>query len=162
MKDSDYKKLIELANVGGGFIPANDNAKELLNRTHKGEVITLNEVTQRDLSFHKCYFALLSFIYEYLPESFKDTISKDKFYIFVKHLEGNYEVVFKFKDGSEMVEYNSISFGRMSQKQFETFVANQLPFIYSNVLGAYFEIDMLNGIIETIESEFQRMLNKLP
>lgn len=162
MKDKDFNKLIDLTYVGGGFIPANQNARELIDRCEKGEIVSFNEVTQRDLSFHRCYFLLLSFIYDYLPQSFKDKISKDKFYIFVKHLEGNYDVVFKFKDGSEMVEYKSISFGRMSQKQFEEYVANQLPFIYSNILEAYFELDILNGIIETIEEEFKRMLSKLP
>lgn len=162
MKDSEYKDLVELAKVGGGFIPANEKANSLLDLAHKGEILSFVEVTKRDLAFHRCYFALLSFIYEYLPNSFKEKISKDKFYIFVKHLEGNYDVIFKFKDGSQMVEYRSIAFGKMSQKKFEEFVANQLPFIYSNILGAYFELDMLNSIIETIEEEFKRMLSKLP
>lgn len=163
MKDSDFKRnIIELAVFGGGFMPANQNAEELINRSKRGEIISFEEVTKRDLAFHRCYFALLSFIYGYLPKSFKDKISSDKFYQFIKHLEGNYDVVFKFKDGTQMVEYRSISFGRMSQKNFEEFIANQLPFIYSNILGAYFDVDMLNSIIETIEEEFKRMLAKLP
>ena len=67
MKDGDYHRLIEMANVGGGWVPANENATELLDQTHKGEITTFEEVTARDLSMHKCYFSLLNFIYGYLP-----------------------------------------------------------------------------------------------
>jgi len=162
MKDTDFAKRIELVNVGGGFIPHNQIAQELLDRTAKGEVLTFEEVTSRDLTFHRFYFALLSFIYDYMPNVFKKEVNKDEFYLYLKHVRGDYKVKHVFKELPPMIEYVSISFGKMSQKQFEEFIADQLPFIYSNILGAYFEMDMLNGIIETIEKEFQNMLKKLP
>jgi hypothetical protein len=162
LKDKDFARLIELTHVKGGLIPTNQNAIELLDRTGNGEVLYFLEVTNRDVSFHRCYFALLSFIYDYLPNDFKKKITKDKFYIFVKHLAGEYKIVHTFKDGTSQIEYNSIAFGKMSQKDFEAYVANQLPFIYANVLGAYFEMDILNGIIETIETEFKKLISKLP
>jgi len=161
MTDKDYHRTIELSNVGGGFIPVNQNATELLEQSFKGEVLSFLEVTNRDIKFHRCYFSLLSFIYDYLPQSFKKKVEKDKFYIFVKHLKGEYSVLFEFKDGTRMVEYDSIAFGRMSQKTFENYIREQLPFIYENVIGAYFEGDIYNGIIETIEEEFKRLLAKL-
>lgn len=162
MKDIEVQKLIDLVNVGGGFIPYNDNAKELLERSVKGEVISFKEVTNRDLSMHKAYMALLAFIYDYMPNVFKNTISKENFYIFIKHLSGNYEVIFKFKDGTTFCKYESIAFGNMSQKTFETFIANQLPFIYENLIGAYFKDEMYNSIVNTIEEEFKNLLKKLP
>lgn len=162
MRSDDFAKLVELKYTGGLFIPNNDNAHALCDLLRQGDVVSFHEVTQRDVKFHRCYFQLLGFIYEYLPESFKRKVPKDRFYIFLKHLEGNYDVVYKFKDGSEMIEYRSIAFGKMSQKQFEEYIANQLPFIYANILGAYFDLDTLNSIISTIEEEFRNMLKKLP
>ena len=161
MKDKDYYNLVEMVNVGGGFLPHNYNATELCDQSRKGEVLTFREVTNRDLRFHRCYFSLLNFIYEYMPENFRQTIPEDKFYQWLKHLKKEYKVVFKFADGTIMVEYDSISFVKMSQKQFETFIREQLPYIYENVLGKYFEGEILNGIIATIEEEYKKFLAKL-
>ena len=147
--------------MGGGFIPANDNAEELTERCHKGEVIAFQEITARDLKMHRCYFSLLNMIYGYMPASFKKIISNDDFYKFLKHLHGDYDVKFTFKDGTKMVEYNSISFGKMSDKRFKKFIAEQLPFIYSEVIGAYYEGEIYDNIIQTIENDYQVFMNKL-
>lgn len=161
MKDTDYQNIVELTYMGGGFIPANENASELSERCVKGEVISVLECTQRDLKFHRCYFSLLEMIYGYMPPSFKKRIKKEKFYRFLKHLKKEYEVEFDFADGSQMIEYNSISFGRMSQKKFQEYVANQLPFIYSEVIGRYYSGEMYDSIVETIEADYEVFLNKL-
>ena len=161
MKISEYEKLIELTYVGGGFIPANSNAEELTDRCSKGEVITFSEITKRDLKFHKCYMDLLSTIYEYLPKMFKDAVPKKKFYIFVKHLEKDYKVLFEFKDGTKMIEYESIAFGNMSQKRFEEFISEQLPFIYENIIGAYFDGEIYKNILLTIEEDYRTFLRNL-
>lgn len=161
MTDKDYHKLMDFANVGGGLIPVSANAKELMEQMGKGEVVSFIETTSRDLSFHRCYFSLLGFIYDYLPESFKTKVNKDNFYIFLKHLKGQYNVLFTFKDGTKLVEYESIAFGRMSQKTFENYIREQLPWIYENVIGQFFKGDIYNGIIETIEEEYKKFLSKL-
>lgn len=162
MKDKDFENLVELVNVGGGFMPANERAEELLSLTKKGEIIAFEEATKRDINFHRCYFSLLGFIYDYMPKVFKKEVNKSEFYLYLKHVRGDYKVRHVFKELPPMIEYISLSFSRMSQKQFEQYIADQLPFIYSNILGAYFEIDMLNGIIETIEKEFKRLMSQLP
>lgn len=161
MKDSDYQNIIELTYVGGGWIPANEKAKELSERCDKGEIISFKEMTSRDIKFHRCYFSLLSFIWNYLPEKFKKNIPENDFFRWLKHLQGEYEVCYTFKDGTKMVEYKSISFGKMSEKSFREYVAKQLPYIYENVLGAFFEGNILKGIIETIEQEYEKFLSKI-
>lgn len=161
MKKSEFDKLHELVFVGGGWIPNNENAQELADQSARGEITTFKEVTARDLSFHRGYFALLKFIYGYLPNSFHNMIPENRFYHFIKHLKGEYEVIFTFKDGTKLVEYESISFGKMSQNEFEDYIRKQLPFIYENILGQFFEGDIYNGIIETIEQEFEKYLSKL-
>lgn len=161
MKDRDIYKLVDFYNAGGGLLPVNQKAHEIIEQSDKGEVISFLEVTQRDLKFHRCYMSLLAFIYGYLPEKFKKQVPKEKFYIWLKHLKGQYEVVFEFQDGTKMVEYDSISFGRMSQKAFENYVREQLPWIYSNVIGAFFEGQIYDNIIDTIEEEYKKFLAKL-
>jgi hypothetical protein len=161
MKDKDFKNIAEFTNVGGGLIPHNEKAKELVEQSSRGEILSFEEVTARDLSFHRCYFALLNFIYNLLPQKFKDAVPEHKFYIFLKHLRGSYEVLFEFKDGTRLVEYDSIAFGKMSQKSFENYIREQLPWIYENVIGVYYQGDIYNGIIDTIEEEFERFMMRL-
>ena len=161
MKDTDFYKLMDFAYVGGGMIPVSANAIELLDQSDKGEVLSFLEITSRDLKFHRCYFSLIGFIYDYLPGSFKSKIPKDDFYKFIKHLKKQYKILNTFADGSQIVEYDSISFGKMSQKSFENYIREQLPFIYTEIIGAYFEGDIYNGIISTIEQEYKKFLSKL-
>jgi hypothetical protein len=161
MKDKDFYKLVEFSVVGGGLIPCNSNAFELMDQSFKGEVLTFKEITDRDLKMHRCYFSLLNFIYNYLPDKFKRKIPEHKFYLWLKHLAGEYDVLFEFKDGTKLVEYQSIAFGNMSQKRFKSYIKEQLPYIYENVLGAFFEGEILNGIIDTVEEEYKKLIAKL-
>ncbi len=161
MTHSEYRNLIELAWMGGGFVPSNVLAIELCEQLKRGEVVAFKEATARDIKFHRAYMGLLSFIYGYMPVQFQHAVPEQHFYKFLKHLKGNYDVLYKFKDGTKLVEYESISFGRMSQKRFEAYIREQLPWIYSEVLGAYFEGEMLNGIIATIEEEWENFLKNL-
>lgn len=159
MKDTDIDKIIELTPVGGGFLPRNEKGQELAD-TATG-VISLIEVTARDIKFHSAYFSLLSFIYSWLPKTFKEKIPKDKFYLFVKHLKGDYDIVMRFKDGTTLVNYKSISFSRMSQIEFENYVRDQLPFIYTEVIEKLYDEKDSKRIIESIETEYLNFLSKL-
>jgi hypothetical protein len=161
MTDKEFKRIIELKWVGGGFIPVNANAQDLAEQLRTNEQVAFLEVTARDLSFHRNYFAFLNFIYGYMPPKFQKAIPKEKFYIWLKHLKGQYEVIYTFKDGTTLVEYDSIAFGNMSEKHFHEYIKEQLPWIYENVIGAYFKDEIYNSIVETIEQEFEKFFTKL-
>ena len=161
MKDKDFDKLIDLAYMGGGWIPVNDNANELSEQSVKGQIHSFIECTERDLKFHRCYMSLLGFIYDYLPEKFKKKVHKSNFYQFLKHLQGKYKVIYKFADGTTFVEYESIAFGRMSQERFKNYIREQLPFIYTNVIGEFYDGEIYDNIIATIEEEYSKFLSKL-
>lgn len=161
MKQEDYKKLLQFKNDGGGLVPVNDKAYDIVLNTRQNEVITLKECTARDIKFHRAYFSLLNYIYEYLPDNFKEVIEQNDFYNWLKHIKGDYKIKYKFKDGTTLVEYDSISFGNKSQKEFEEYVKKQLPFIYENVIGAFYSGDKYNVVIENIEKEFEKYLSKL-
>lgn len=198
MKQNEYLKLCEFVFTGGGFLPNNSNAIDLTDQLAQGELVMFLEMTKRDVSFHRCYFALLSFIWSLMPENFKKQIKKDSFYFFLKHLQRHYTLVYSFKDEEkkqeiydklkiykkqnksfkrvtkknieviselfgrfDMVEYSSISFSRMSQIDFETYIKNQLPFIYTNLIGLFFKDENYDLIISKIETEFERFLSRL-
>lgn len=160
MKDTDYKTLHEFVYVSGGWLPVNQNARELTNQTGEGEVVTFMEVTSRDLNFHKAYFSLLNYIWSWLPYSFRAKVSKENFYMWLKHLKGQYAVLFEFKDGTKLVEYESVSFSKMSQKRFEDYIREQLPFIYECVIRALMP-KQADTVITDIENEFKKFLSKL-
>ena len=162
MTDKDFQRICEFTNAGGGLLPFNQQAAELIDGCASGEVISLIEATARDVKFHRAYFSLIGYIYDWLPKAFKAKMTKDKFYIFLKHLRGDYDVIFEFKDGTKFIEYHSIAFGKMSQKTFEEYVRGQLPFIYAEVIEMlYPDKGTSDRIIASIEDEYQKFLQKL-
>ena len=82
MTDLDYNNILEFANAGGGLLPANQMANDLIEQSSKGEIMSFLEVTARDLKFHRCYMSLLGFIYDYLPQKFQKKVPKKSFYSF--------------------------------------------------------------------------------
>jgi len=162
MRDTDYNKILEFTPAGGGMLPGNQLAVELLDNATPGEVFSFLEVGARDINFHRAYFSLIGYVYDWLPKSFKDKIPKDKFYTFLKHIRGDYDVIFEFRNGTKFVEYRSIAFGKMSQHTFTEYVRNQLPFIYGEVIQVlYPEKRDSDRIIAAIEDEYQKFLSKL-
>lgn len=161
MKDSDFLRRIDLAYVGGGFIPVNDNAHDLMSTAVKGQVFNFKEITARDLKFHNAYFSLINYIYRYMPQQFREKVSYANFYTFLKHIKGDFDVIYEFNDGTKYVEYKSISFGKMSQEQFINYVRDQLPFIYENLIRRLFSDEISDSIIGTIEEEYAKFLEKL-
>lgn len=161
MTDKAYNKLVDFYYAGGGLLPLNQRATEILDQAEKGEVISFIEASQRDLRRHRCYFSMLKYIYGYMPLSFKNAVPEGKFYLWLKHLKGQYDVVFEFKDGTKLVEYESISFGKMTEQRFKEYIKEQLPFIYESVLGKYFSGEILNDIIDTIEKDYEKFFKKL-
>lgn len=161
MKDKNFQELAQFVKVYPNIVPVNRQAYDLLDLKGEGEMLYMKEIAKRDLKFHRCYFALLNYIYSYLPDVFRNSVSEDKFYIWLKHLKKEYKVLFKFQDGTKLVEYDSISFGRMNQTQFEDYIRNQLPFIYENVIHPLYSNDKHKMVIDNIEDEFKKFLSKI-
>jgi hypothetical protein len=162
MSDRDYDRLSEWLNEGGALTPFNQLASELTDVSKKGEVITMLEMTDRDLKFHRCYMSLLSYIYDKLPNRFHKKLDKKYFYRYLKHLKGQFDIIAQFGD-IVLVEYESISFGKMSEHTFRDYVRNQLPWIYSDIIGKYYKVGgwRYNKKINLIESEYEKFLSKL-
>ena len=119
---------------------------------------TFNKIVEaRDEKLHKAYFGMLAFIYDRLSPTFKQSISKPNFYIFLKEIGKEYKVLHTFKDGTEFKEYNSISFGRMNNTKFKLYFNNQLSVIYEDLL---FPLGQ-EYLMDEINKEWEATLNKL-
>jgi hypothetical protein len=162
MKDSDYDRLSEWGNAGGALLPLNNVATDLVDMSKKGQVLNMLEVTDRDLRFHRCYMSLVNFIYDQLPNRFHQKLRKKHFYKYLKHLKGQFDIIAQFGD-IVMVEYESISFARMSQRQFENYIRELLPWIYVKVIGKYYKVGgwRYNRKINDIETEYEKFFAKL-
>jgi len=154
MTDKDYSNMLEFVMEGNGWIANNENAQELMEQTSPGEVQMFKEVTGRDIKRLKCYFSLLNYIWNYLPDKFKAKVPCDKFYLWLKHIRGEWEVIFEFGDNTKLIEYTSISFGKMSEFEFREYIKQQMPFIYSDVIGRMYEDEECDAIIENIENDY--------
>jgi len=160
MKDSDYQNIIEVTNVSNGFIPYNEKAVELNEQTKPEKVLAFKEVTPRDIKMHRAYMSFIGYVYDYLTPGFKNDVPKKNFYKWLKHLKGNYKVVYVFKGLPPMIEYDSISFTKMSNEQFNEYVKDQLPYIF-DVIRKLYEPEKANDIIDTIEMDYIKFLIKL-
>lgn len=162
MKKKEYDNLVELSYTGGYmFRPSNQNSYDLCDSLGIGEIVTFETKSNRDLSLHRCYFLMINFIYDYLPDNFKHKVPRDHFYKWLQTLKGEYEVIFEFKDGSKLVDYESISFGKMSNERFKAYIKEQMPWVYENVIGIFYKDEQYDAIIETIEKEFEKFFAKL-
>ena len=158
MKQREYLALMEFKSLGTALMPLSQKARQMC-EMNRGSVLLMQEKTQRDLKFHRAYFSLLRFIYSWLPNNFKEAVSEKHFYQWLKHLSGKYEILYRFKDGTCMVEYESISFARMTQATFKDYVREQLSLIYEYLIHEICQEPEM--IIDTIEHEFESYLEKL-
>lgn len=161
MKDTDYAELLEFIPANGCLIPANSKAMDLMSISKNGEKITMKNISMRDTAFHKCYFSLLNYIWTMMPPHFRAKIPCEDFYKFLKMMQGEFEEIFEFKDGRKMIEYKSISFGKMNEQQFKTYVAEQLPVIYEDLIMQMFKADQATLVIESIEEQYKKFLSML-
>lgn len=161
MTDRDFHSLLEFRNVAGNaLVPVNQEAIELTEQ-NPGKTLILQEKTARDLKFHRAYFALLNFIWSWMPKNFKEAVPEKHFYQWLKHLQGKYKILYEFKDGSKFIEYESISFGRMSQEKFVRFVREQLTTIYNDLIYQLYDKETADMIVQNIEGEFESYLSQL-
>jgi hypothetical protein len=187
MKHSDFQDLIHLAYTDGKFIPTDTS---ICNDLIEGEIISVKPIRTRDLPMHKCYFSLLNYIWKWMPAKFQEKVLNKYFYKWLQTLKKEYKILFSFADEDkiksiidtcidlgisaenasiiatkygkiDMIEYESISFGRMDEYKFRNYVKEQLPFINENLINKLFDEETANNIIEDVEKEFEKYFTKL-
>lgn len=160
MTDKDFDRVMTFKVIGNNaLLPDNQMAHEYV--TNNFGIVAMKDVTTRDLSFHRAYHGLLRFIWLHLPKKFQKAVPQSSFYQWLKHLQGKYKVKYEFLDGTKWVEYESTSFGRMSQDRFKEYVREQLPVIYDDVIRKMYDDEASNILIEIIETEWEGYLDRL-
>ena len=144
--------FIKLPN--GALVPANDTDKELLDKIKAGQVVKLTLTRIRNYQFHKKFFAMLNFAFDYWepeegavnkwgvdPEKNFDRFRKD-----VIVLAGYYDATHRL-NGDVRIEAKSISFGSMSEDEFEKLYSSCVDVILKHVCTQY-DGKMLDQVVD--------------
>ena len=157
MKDTDFTKLLHCKIVNGVIYPTNNKAIDYCYLNENQDVYLVPKAP-RDLAFHGCYFLFCSWVWEQLPTKFKleRCPNRQDMYKYLKLIQGDFKVSMKYKD-LDVLEFNSISFGKMSNDDFKAYVNVQIAALYDNVLLPL----ELGHLQEEAEEEFKGLFSKL-
>lgn len=126
---------------GSSLVPANDECQERMKRVKQGAMVLCEVVQPRNIAFHKKFFALLNFAFEYFEpqgEEYKGQAPEKNFDRFRKDvliLAGYYTVVSNIKNETR-VEAKSISFGSMDEQEFQELYQACFRVLWSKVLSS--------------------------
>ena len=134
-------------------MPATDQDAELLTKIKAGEIVSLTFKRMRNYLFHKKFFAMLNFAFDYweptethskwdvAPERNFDQFRKD---VIVQ--AGFYNASYRL-DGDITLEAKSISFASMSEDDFEKLYSSCVDVVLKHVC-TQFDGDMLDSVID--------------
>jgi len=131
--------------------------KELVRKLKIGEALRVNYTKPRNYEFHKKYFALLNLGFDsWEPEevTHNNIVAQknfDKFREDITILSGFYDVVID-TNGNAKPKAKSISFGNMSQDDFEGLYSKTIDVLLEQVLHNYADAEEVNTVVERILS----------
>lgn len=123
-----------------GLLPADSPTREWFSKLKIGKTVIANVSAPRNPAFHRKFFALLQYAFEYWSEmkggiEYKGQLVQPDFERFRKDitiLAGRYRPVVNIK-GEVRVEADSISFARMSQEEFEKLYSQVIQVLLTRV-----------------------------
>ena len=136
-----------VVNTPRGLIPYGDDDSEEKRKLKLGEVYSVEIKVVRNVQFHRKYFALISYAWEFLNE--RETAAfgtKEGFRKSVEIAAGHYEPQYDLKTRSYVHVPKSISFSRMDEASFSDLYGRVKDVIFS-LIG-----DRVS------EAEFERIL----
>lgn len=152
MKDIN---VLSLTRIGGGLFPTDTESEEIINSLAKGDNLNVVLNADRNVLMHRAYFSILSFVWDNLPEKFQKKCPKKHFYKFLKEMQGRFEII-KISEKTEIKEYESINFSKMSFKRFHDIFTEDLNYIITEILPA---LDM-SDFSEILVSKYELTLTK--
>lgn len=134
------------------LMPATDHDAQLLQHIKIGQPTRLTFKRVRNYEFHKKFFALLNLAFDYWepPENNVGEKNFEQFRADIIIKCGFYHQWIRL-DGSTRVMPKSISFGSMSEDEFERLYAKAIDVIIKHVLENYTE-EMLRSVVDQIEA----------
>lgn len=145
------------------FIPASEDDAELLSKVKVGETVKLVLTRPRNIKFHRKFFALMNLAYDYwtppkhgegsaLAEKMNVERNFDRFRYDITILAGYYDATYRL-NGDVRLEAKSISFGSMSEDDFEKLYSKVIDVIINRVCTQYTE-DELRKQVEDLVLNF--------
>lgn len=140
--------------ASGALIPADQQAQDFLAKIKLGAGVTVSIKRHRNIGHHRKYFALMNLAFDaWEPECKKykgEHVLKnfDQFRNDVTVLAGHYEPATTLK-GDVRLTAKSISFGSMSQDDFDSLYNATINVILSRVLTSY-RRDDLDEVVERL------------
>ena len=136
-----------VVNTPRGLVPFGDDDYEAKKRLKVGEIYTVDVKVMRNVDFHRKYFAMIAYAWEFLNEKETERFkSKENFRKYLEIAAGHCEVIYHPRL-QEFVEISkSISFGSMDNTAFSE--------LYDRVKAVIFSI--IGGRVS--ETEFERLL----
>lgn len=134
-------------NTPRGLIPMGDDDYDEKKKLKIGQTYSVEVKVMRNVDFHRKYFALIAYAWEFLNEKELDTFkTKDNFRKYLEISAGHCDVIFHPRL-QEFVEIpKSISFGSMDNTEFSE--------LYRKIRDVIFSI--IGGRVT--EAEFERLL----
>lgn len=146
--------IVLMKTPGGALVPADPQATEYIARLKLGAPVKAEVKRMRNYQFHKKLFALLNFAFENWEPSeatYKGQIVQKNFGQFrndVTVLAGFGETTITLK-GEVRIVAKSISFGSMSQDEFDALYSSVLNVILAKVLKNY-DRDQLDAVLDRL------------
>lgn len=135
---------------GGFLVPADEESTEAINTIKNGQGVRLTMKKIRNVGFHQKYFALLNLAYdawEPMAEYKGEKVQKnfDQFRNDITVLAGFSEATVTLRNEIRF-KAKSISFGSMSQEDFEILYSRTIDVILSRILTNYTKDDLDNVV----------------
>ena len=142
------------------FIPASEDDAELLSKVKVGETVRLTLVRPRNIRFHRKFFALINLAFDYWepPEHGEGSAWAEKMPIErnvkrfrkdVTIMAGYYDATYRL-NGDVRFEAKSISFGSMSEDDFEKLYSKVIDVIINRVCTQYTEYEMRKQVEDMV------------
>jgi Protein of unknown function (DUF1367) len=146
---------IAFRKVMGGWSPETEEDAEKTARYKIGAVIHADWKEQRNVKFHRKYFAMLKFAFDHWDvDEYEGPHGKvvqknfDRFRADVQIMAGYYDLVINLR-GEARADAKSISFGRMDQPSFDKLYSDVANVILQKVLKSYTRDD-LDRVVEQV------------
>jgi len=137
---------IYVKNTSSGLVPMLDDDFEKKQKLKRGEIYQVSIRLARNYQFHKKYFALINFAWEYLDE--RQTELFKNMNVFRKTIEvsaGHCERIFSIEKREWFDIPKSISFDKMSEDEFSE--------LYDRVLDVLLKIVFKDMEADLVENE---------
>lgn len=148
------KEIVLTKAAGGVLVPIDPQAAEFIAKMKVGAAVRATVKQQRNPRFHRKYFALLNLAFDHwepVESTYKGQVvgkNFDQFRNDIVCLAGFYEMAVNLR-GETRVTAKSISFGSMSQPEFDDLYNATINVILKHILTNYCRDD-LDAVIDRL------------